>query len=108
MTAKRTGAAPVDVSLDGYLFGWADDQPALFSMPGVDVPIIACFTSAPSLRAFHERAGVPFERIKQIDNGAEFLESVDGFADVILDPHYTPEGRVRFRLVQLTDWRPMQ
>lgn len=38
--------------------------------------------------------------IKQIDNGAEFLESVIPHFRVVLNPYITPEGNTRFTNIQ--------
>ncbi len=102
---KPTGAPPKEITLTGRVFGWLKDiqQPALFQMPGSPFFYLMCFTYAPNLRDFHSRADVPFDSIKQIDDGREFLETSDFPKDQIricLDPWFTPEGRVRYTEIQ--------
>jgi hypothetical protein len=51
------------------------------------------------------RAGLTFDRIKRIDDGDEFLDSLPrehGGAElqVVLEPAFLPKGRVRVVLVQ--------
>jgi hypothetical protein len=99
---KPTGRSNI-VTLEGALFAWnrTREQPVLLAMPGSDLHYIACFSSAAKLREVHARARAPFDLIKQIEDGPEFLASVaatPGFA-VIIDPWFTFEGRLRFTQV---------
>lgn len=86
--------------LDGMLFPWKDG-PVFVSMPGSDALYLPVFSKVEDLRPFLLRAQIFYLRIKQIQNGDEFIESLprtDGVQEikVILNPYYTPEGRVRF------------
>lgn len=84
------------------LFAWAEDQPVLLKIAGSPLFYLACFTSADNLRAMHLHLDAPFEKIKQIEDGLEFLSSFDDHPNVIVivDPYFTPEGRVRFVQVE--------
>jgi len=94
---KPTGRL-VELDLTGMLFAWSGEQPVFTHVTGDPRFMIACFTSETKLRAFYERLRRSFERIKQIEDGPEFLTSFDGHPDVgvIVDPYYTPEGRCRY------------
>lgn len=103
---RPTGKPPtvlMSKALDGRIFAWRDGAPVLLNMPGTDAQYLAAFTTRARLEALYERACVPFDRIKVIDDGAEFLASLhesDPALVVILDPYFTEEGRVRFVQVQ--------
>jgi hypothetical protein len=91
------------VSLERKLFAWDQTRsmPVFFGTPGSDLDYIACFDSAEKLRAFHARARVDFDSIKQIENGREFIASVAASprTAIIVDPWFALDGRVRFTQV---------
>jgi len=96
----RVGNAD-EVSLTGQLFAWRDHglvtgEPVLLAMPNTPCLYLACFTSEADLRLMHTIAAAPFDRIKQVQDGREFLSSIPPSITVILNPRITPEGRVRF------------
>lgn len=98
---RPTGKAPEDVTLAGLLVPWNGDLPALLSMPGSDAKYLACFTELQALRKLMMRADCPYTSVKTIEDGPEFLGSLPEYVGgaplhVILNPHFTPEGKVRF------------
>jgi len=104
---KPTGKAAKPVSVTGCLVPWLNNgQPQLASMPGSTAFYIMCFSSEEKLRSFMKSTGIPFDRIKQIQNGTDFIASIRESATttdvlIIRDPWITPQGRVRF--VQLLE-----
>lgn len=96
---QRTGKPAESVSLTGLLFAWSGQDPILVNLPGTESLYLPCFSDEGNLRAMHEAAQVRFDRIKRIDNGAEFLRSIPSDITVIVDPYLTPEGRLRFMQV---------
>ena len=91
-----------DVTLTGGLFPWgADEQPVLIHIvggsPSQHLPV---FTTPELLRATMSRAGVEYAKIKQIMDGAEFLDSIPLDIIVIKDPWYTLKGTIRYTQIQ--------
>ena len=83
--------------MKGCLFPWgADEYPVLLGMPGTDAHYLPVFSTIDKLRATMGRAGVSFAKVKQIDDGAEFLASLPREWIVIYDAWFTLEGKVRF------------
>ena len=94
-----------DIDLTDKLFPWKGDQPVLLSMPLSNALYLPLFNLEGSLRAVLKKVGVPFERIKKVDDGRVFLESLPKFIGiqplkVILNPRFTETGTVRFTEVQ--------
>jgi hypothetical protein len=97
---RRTGKPAQAVDLTGMLIPWGqDDQPVFLNMPLSTKLYLPCFSSEDLLVS--SLAGVPYEKIKQIDDGREFLSSVPSAIAVIVDPQYgdEPGGLVRFTQV---------
>jgi hypothetical protein len=93
------------VTLAGCVFGvygQAGDavQPVLFLLEGRH--LLPVFTTPAKMTEAYGWAGVvdPYT-VKRIDDGREFLASVEGKYPVILDPWVTPQGNTRFLLVSL-------
>lgn len=62
-----------------------------------DQLLVPVFSDESNLRAAMERLGIRIHRIVRIDDQEEFLASLQGFGfRVIVDLHWTPEGRVRY------------
>lgn len=95
---KPTGKQPVDIVVSGCLMPWRDG-PVLLSMPGSASSYLPLFSGEAKLRECLATAGVQFASIKQITDGAAFLESVPRDVVLIHDPWFTPEGRVRFQQI---------
>ena len=101
LAPRPTGAAVRAVRLDGCVFPWEDqtNQPVLLAMPGTEALYLPVFSDATKLRGVMRRARVAFDRIKQIDDEDEFLDSIRGQVVVILDPWFTLAGTIRFQQV---------
>jgi|SRR5208282_552853 len=95
----RTGKPLEELTLDDALIPWKNEQPVLLNMPGSPHEYLALFSSEEKLRELTARAKVEFDSIKQVQEQHEFLESIPQEVVVILDPWYTPEGKVRFKQV---------
>lgn len=102
---RPVGTPTREVTLSGLLFPWrilaGGGEPVFVSMPGSEALYLACFENVDDLRDVLYRANVPFDSIKRIDDGGEFLESIprrldDREVKIIRDLRFTPEGRVRF------------
>ncbi len=95
---KPTGRVIDDVSLDGALFAWDPDDlgPSLVRPAGQDRAFIACFSEEGKLLAFYRQSKIPFDRIVRIADTQAFLGCVNPQVGVILDPWFTPEGRLRY------------
>lgn len=102
---RALGTPAKPVSLMGNLIPWRDEQPVLLSMPGSSYFYIACFSTPEKLHEFMRQAGICYEKIKQVEDGAEFMKSLCEDRDqddvkIIVDPYFLPNGRVRFMQVQ--------
>lgn len=97
---RSTGKAPVDIDLAGQLTPFYDNgQPVLLNMPKSPHLYLPCFATADELRSAMGRAGVAFDRIKQIDDGPDFLASIPTSIIVITGLRFTDGGLVRFHQV---------
>lgn len=97
---RSTGKDPETISLDGCLIPYyADEQPVLLNMPMSEDFYLPCFASEDELRSVMGRVGVSFDRIKQIEDGPDFLASIPASVVVITKIRFTDEGRVRFNQV---------
>lgn len=91
-----------EVSLTGMLVPWKASQPVLLSMPMSDAFYLPAFDSEEGLRSLMGQAAVPFDNIKVIEDGAEFLASIPDHSPegaplkIILNPRFTERGTVRF------------
>jgi hypothetical protein len=56
--------------------GFVRGAPVFLAMPGSRAVHVPCFAEETPLRAFMARAGLTFDRIKRIDDGDEFLDSL--------------------------------
>ncbi len=92
---KYTGRR-LDVSLTGGLIPWDGNQPALLNVPGSTHNYMPIFTTQEKLEQLMTRAQTPYDSIKQIQDGREFLTSIPGEIHIMVDPYYTPEGKVRW------------
>jgi hypothetical protein len=112
--APFSGIGPVPVGTGGVieivgkLLAWREAGPEVLRMPGSPSSYIALFSTEEALRAFYARLGwklVP--RIQIVDDRDEFVLSIAVYPDleIIVDPYYTPEGRVRYRQLRLGELR---
>ena len=97
---KYVGTSIQQVHLTGTLFPWCDGMPVYLRMPGSPFLYLPCFTHESALRDVMRQAGVTFDKIKQIADGVEFMACFRvpeaSNIRVILNPRYTPEGKVRY------------
>lgn len=83
----KPGSVPRDVVLDGMVFAYEGEQPWLGSLDGeCHLPV---FSTAAKLRAFFFSIGIDSRafRLKQINDGREFLASIPPDVEVVIDPH---------------------
>jgi hypothetical protein len=95
------------MAISGYLIpAHMNRQPVLIGMDGTDDLFIVVFSTEEKLRSFMDEANVDFDRIQQITDGVEFIESIDEengkvsrpFAlRIAADPHKHENGRWRFQ-----------
>jgi hypothetical protein len=87
-----------EVTLTGKLFPWDNhmNQPVLLAMPGSEFNYLPLFSTVDALRELMERANVPFDKIKHVDDGPEFMSSIPLHIKLICDPYFLDNGRVRF------------
>lgn len=105
---RPTGKPAQDISIEGKVFPWRDNRPVYLQMPGSPLLYLPLFSDVDKLKALMDRVGTPFDKVKQVDDSHEFLASLAGAGDiqVILDPYFLPNGRVRFLSVQLEGATP--
>lgn len=112
---KPTGAPARTVSwtsLTGKLLPWDEkrQQPVMLNMPGSDLNYLPLFSSKRQLEELMQGGEIPYDGIKVIDHGEEFVtglleSSMEALqrTKVVLDLRFTPEGRVRFTELFLFD-----
>jgi hypothetical protein len=93
MTAPRKA---VSVRLTGYIVAWTARGPATLRGHESGERYLPVFSSAAKLADFATRSGWPYVEVKKIKNGHEFLDLVPADLVVIVDPHFTAKGRVRY------------
>lgn len=101
------GDSPRQIGLDenivltGCLMPWSDEtnQPAFVFVIGESKPCIPLFTDQKKLNVFSEDFGLMFDRVKHIDDGFEFLDSIPKEVDIIYNPR-KHEDKVRYKLVK--------
>jgi hypothetical protein len=101
LAPKRTGKPVEVIELSGCLFPWdtETDQPVLVHMVGSGAFYLPVFSTEEKLRGMMKKLG-PFGKIKMIQDGREFLDSVPLDVIVIKDAWHTLTGTVRFTQVQ--------
>ena len=92
---KLTGKN-MPVNLTNCFLAWRPDinQPFIYDIEGTKTILV--FTKVEKLDFFLK--GLDY-KIKKIDNGIEFRNSVKNHYMISLDPYITPEGNVRFYCV---------
>jgi len=104
---KLTGVERT-IDLTHMLFPWENDGPLILRAPGSSHRYIPIFDDVDMLRMFTVRHGLVYDKIKQIDEQGEFLESVReavgdeaGSYKFMVNPYFTEEGRIRWTEVSL-------
>lgn len=94
---KSTGKPPQEIVLTGCLIPWGRGQPVLAHIMGLpSVFHLMVFSEEEKLKSFMSQAGIPFESVKQIDDGTEFLSSIPDDIVIIQNPRFTSEGKIRY------------
>ena len=94
---KPTGKPPESINLTGKVFAWRNEQPVLMNVTDSPHLYVACFSTVEQLQSLYERANISYDSIKSITDGDEFLDSFeDTDIKIILNPHYTETGRIRY------------
>lgn len=104
---KRVSDRIHDLNIDGYLMAVDSvDQPILLGMPGTEDKFVAVFSTKEKLEALHDEYAIGFTRIKQIDDGPDFLDSLKENLlpfrlRVAVDAYKHENGRMRFLEIPL-------
>lgn len=85
---RRLSGLTKDITLTHCLIPWivATDQPCLVTVAGREGLSLPVFTTQKKLETFSQEFNVPYDKIKHIDDGIEFLDSIPKEIAVILDP----------------------
>lgn len=106
---KRISDRVLHLNIDGYLMPVdVRGQPILLEIPGTPDRFISIFSTEVKLDAMFETYGLSYSWIKQIQNGPEFLASLNEnilsfHLRVAIDPYKHENGRVRFVEVPLPE-----
>lgn len=92
---KPTGRQS-EIDLTGSLMPWKNGQPVLLSVPGSTSFYLPLFSRGEQLESIMSRANTSYESIKQVSDGRDFLSSIPNDIKVMVNPYFTPEGRLRW------------
>ena len=97
---RRVGSSHMQ-DISDHIFPWHDGHPVLARLEGTNDLFLPLFSTNELLDDAMRLMGVTFESTKQIDDPVQFLDSLPLLyagvrLRVILDPHRTPEGMVRY------------
>jgi hypothetical protein len=89
------------VNVSGTLLPYHNGEPVLLRFFGAGYLYLPLFSTEERLREIMARIGAPFDQIKQVNDGPDFMESLPARLDerqlqVIMDPHFLENGRIRF------------
>ena len=82
-----------EVDVTGYLFPWNAGQPFFLKIEGSDSTYIPVFENKEKLDDAMD--GIPYQKVKKIDDGWEFLDSIPLEYTVIVNLVKT-EGKCRY------------
>ena len=97
-----TGAPPAIIRLTGRLVPFdADNQPVWIEIPDSPHRYLPIFDTQRELVHVLAKAGIRYEKIKRIDDGREFLESIPRRwmgqdVKIITRIRFMPDGRLRY------------
>ena len=96
---------PVDgvqkvLTLTGMLVPFFDGQPVLLEVPASEFLYMPVFKDETSLKEVLALTNTEFDRIVQIEEQHEFLESIPPSIKIAVNPNFQPNGRVRWTEVQ--------
>lgn len=87
----------LDGGVSGMLLPWgANEQPALLGVPESDALYLPVFSSEAQLKEVMARAEAPYAKVKKIDDSDEFLSSIPLSIRIMIEPWFTPAGKLRW------------
>jgi hypothetical protein len=86
----------VFLRLTGYVIGWSSRGPALLRSTDGSERYLPVFSSVDKLTDFATSSGWPTVEVKKITQGRDFIDLVPTDIVIIVDPHFTAEGRLRY------------
>lgn len=92
---RQVGRAPIELDLHGMLLPWKGEQPVALQILGGNVAV-PLFTTPEKLEATLGAFGIPYERIREIDDSEGFIASMPPEVEIIVDPWKTEDGKVRY------------
>lgn len=98
---RRVTDKILSVNITGYLTPfYSNEQPVLVEFPESDDKFVLVFSTEEKLKEGMKI--IPYDKIKQIQDGVDFLESIIAHARVAVDPWVTSEGNTRW--VEVLDY----
>ncbi len=91
---KNIGDRSKEIDITGYLFPWKDGQPFFMQMLGSKATYIPVFED--KIKLDIGMNGIEYEKIKQIEDGQQFLDSIPTKYIVIVNLRYTSDGKCRY------------
>lgn len=88
------------LTLTGMLVPFFDGQPVLLEVPASEHLYMPIFKDETSLTEVLALTNSAFDRIVQIEEQHEFLESIPPSIKIAVNPNFQPNGRVRWTEVQ--------
>ena len=101
---RRISDRILNLNINGYALLVTEPgcQPSWLNMPGTDDLFIAVFSTKEKATDFATEFGIGYDNIKQITDGADFIDSIEGRARIMVDP-YSHNDRMRFKEIFLDD-----
>lgn len=93
---RRISDKRIPLNLDGYLTPFLEGAPALIGMTGTPDLFVTVFSSEAKLREACSLFGLPFDDIKQIVDGHDFMAGMRQYVRIAVDLYQHPNGRIRF------------
>lgn len=101
VAGPRPTGRRVEVTLTGMIFPWtAEGQPAFLRVPGSSALYLPLFSDPTMLKIVMDGTSTPYVKVKKIDDGFEFLDSIPKDIRIMVEPWFTPEGRVRWTEIE--------
>jgi len=93
----RISDRELDLDIEGYALLVTEpmSQPSWLQMPGTGDLFCAVFSTKEKAEEFAAEFGVYYDKVKQVNDAPDFIESIEGHARIIIDPH-SHNGKVRF------------
>lgn len=100
--APRPVGEDEEITLTGCLMPWSDttNQPVFCRIAGTTKTCIPVFSTKEMLEDWSRVFGFSYDRIKHIDDGVDFLDSIPVEIDVILNPRQHDTLKVRYNLIK--------